>query len=108
MSTEAVGLRAGLRLKSQVCATEVIVVRPGTRPLSLCCGGVQMLGREASGPAGVTPVAERMRGSLLGKRYTHPEDDAVEVLVTVSGEGTLSDGETDLVLKEAKPLPASD
>ncbi|WP_433368997.1 hypothetical protein [Streptosporangium sp. CA-115845] len=108
MSTEAVGLRAGLRLKSQVCATEVIVIRPGTRPLSLRCGGAPMLGRDASGSAEVTPAAERMRGSLLGKRYTHPDDDAVEVLVTVGGEGSLSDGETDLVLKEAKPLPASD
>jgi hypothetical protein len=49
-----------------------------------------------------------MRGSLLGKRYTHPEDPAVEVLVTAAGDGTLSADGKELVLKEAKPLPASD
>jgi hypothetical protein len=30
------------------------------------------------------------------------------VLVTKAGKGTLSVGETPLVIKEAKPLPASD
>ena len=45
-------------------------------------------------------------GTLLGKRYT--DDGALEVLCTKAGEGSLSIGDTPLVLKEAKPLPASD
>jgi hypothetical protein len=101
-------LRAGLRLASQVCTTEVIVVRPGSQPLSLRCGGVPMRERGAARDADAVPAVDQMRGSLLGKRYTHPQDPAVEVLVTVAGEGTLSAAGHDLVQKEAKPLPASD
>ncbi|MER5181574.1 hypothetical protein ABT009_24995 [Streptomyces sp. NPDC002896] len=108
MSDEAVGLRAGMRLKSQVCTTQVIVVRAGNKPVVLWCGGVRMLELGASGRGEMTPVPEQMRGSLLGKRYTHPDDDSVEILVTMGGEGSMSDGEQDLVLKAAKPLPASD
>jgi hypothetical protein len=53
-------------------------------------------------------VPGKLGGALLGKRYTHPADPGLEVLVTAPGEGSLSDGEVDLVLKEARPLPASD
>lgn len=108
MNVETPDLRAGLRLKSQVCATEVIVVREGTRRLELRCGGVPMVDRDAV--VGVIAAAspQLMQGSLLGKRYTHPEDDRLELLVTVGGAGSLSDGETLLVLKAPKPLPASD
>ena len=47
-------------------------------------------------------------GTALGKRYTHPADSSLEVLVTKPGDGTLGDGSTPLVVKESKPLPASD
>jgi hypothetical protein len=43
----------------------------------------------------------------LGKRYTD-EGGTLEVLVTKAGPGTLANGTTPLVLKAAKPLPASD
>jgi hypothetical protein len=113
MTTQSMSLRPGLRLASQVCGTEIIVVRSGTRPLTLLCGGVPMQERGAAGVPGVSrdDVSRddaQMRGSLLGKRYTHPEDPAVEVLVTAAGDGTLSANGKELVLKEAKPLPASD
>jgi hypothetical protein len=101
-------LRSGLRLASQVCATEIIVVRPGSETLSLWCGGVPMRERGSAHSSDAAPEANKMRGSLLGKRYTHPEDSSLEVLVTAGGEGTLSAGGHDLVVKETKPLPASD
>ena len=108
MGTEVVSLRPGLRLKSQVCSTEIIVVRPGTRPIALRCGGVPMADREAPVAGDAVPVPALMLGTQLGKRYTHPADDQLELLVSVGGAGSLSDGETALVLKAAKPLPASD
>jgi hypothetical protein len=42
----------------------------------------------------------------MGKRYV--DDAGAEVLVTKAGTGTLSIGTVPLVIKEAKPLPASD
>jgi hypothetical protein len=45
-------------------------------------------------------------GSAMGKRYV--DEGGAEVLVTKAGAGSLSVGATTLVLKEAKPLPASD
>ncbi|OLT13128.1 hypothetical protein BJF79_21245 [Actinomadura sp. CNU-125] len=103
-----VGLRAGLRLKSQVCTTEVIVVRAGAGEVRLLCGGVPMVARDAESTGGPAAVPGKTGGSVLGKRYTHPADETLEILVTAAGEGTLGDGDTDLVLKEARPLPASD
>jgi hypothetical protein len=108
VTTPSTPLRPGLRLASQVCSTEIIVVRTGTRPLTLLCGGVPMRERGAPGAPEVSRDDAQLRGSLLGKRYTHPEDPAVEVLVTAAGDGTLSANGKELVLKEAKPLPASD
>ena len=45
-------------------------------------------------------------GNAMGKRYV--DDGGAEVLVTKAGAGSLSVGATALVIKEAKPLPASD
>jgi hypothetical protein len=101
-------LRPGLRLKSQVCRAEVIVVRPGSGTARLHCGGAPMVERDAEVPPGREPAPGKLGGARLGKRYTHPADSGLEVLVTAEGAGSLSDGETDLVPKEAKPLPASD
>lgn len=98
-------LRPGLKLKSAVCATEIIVVS-GSDDLDITCGGVSMVDTttdtpEASGAEGL------MQGSLLGKRYTDPEG-SVEVLCTKPGDGSLGLGDTPLDLKEATALPASD
>jgi hypothetical protein len=104
----SVALRAGVRLKSQVCPAEVIVVRPGSGAVRLHCGGVPMVERGAAPTQQAAAVPGKLGGTQLGKRYTHPADTGLEVLVTAPGQGTLSDGEVDLVLKQAKPLPASD
>ena len=108
MTSDSLTMRPGLRLKSQVCQAEVIVVRPGSGPVSLHCGGVPMVDRGAEVAQSAVAAPGKLGGALLGKRYTHPDDPGLEVLVTAPGEGSLSDGDVDLVPREAKPLPASD
>ena len=99
-------LKPGLRLKSQVGDTEVVVIK-GTGEHELACGGVALvaLGNPVDKGASIAP--DRVGDTLLGKRYTDA-GDAVEVLCTKPGPGALSfDGEA-LQVKSAKALPASD
>lgn len=101
-------LRPGIRLRSQTCTTEIVVIRPGQGTVQLTCGGEPMIDL-ASQAAGSHPAAAGLdTGSALGKRYTAASDDTFEVLVTKAGAGTLADGVTPLIFKEAKPLPSSD
>jgi hypothetical protein len=98
-------IKNGARLASQVCDTQVIVVKTADSLDDLRCGGAPMvaIGAERSG-AEVDPAFAG--GSVMGKRYV--DEAGAEVLVTKAGAGTLSIGETALSRKEAKPLPASD
>jgi hypothetical protein len=98
-------LKPGGRLKSAVCTTEVIVVKAPAGEVDVCCGGTAMIepGGEANGD--VDPSAAE--GTLLGKRYVN-EDESLELLCTKAGDGSIGIGDDLLVLKEAKPLPASD
>ena len=99
-------IKTGTRLKSQVCDTEVIVIKAGDGLNDLRAGGVPMreLGSDADGGAVLDPKFSD--GNVMGKRYV--DDSGAEVLVTKAGAGTLSIGEVPLSIKEAKPLPASD
>lgn len=100
-------LKPGTRLRSAVCTTEVIVVKPPAGEITLTCGGAEMapVGAEVSGGS---PASGLDGGTELGKRYTSTTDDALEVLVTKAGAGTLADGDAPLVLKQARALPSSD
>jgi hypothetical protein len=99
-------LKPGTRLRSQVCATEVIVVKAPAGDVDLACGGAPMVPIDAA--PGTGSVADGHRGgTLLGKRYAD-EAAGLEVLCTKGGEGALSVGSTPLPVKEAKPLPSSD
>lgn len=99
-------IKNGTRLQSDVCDTQVIVVRTAESLDDLRAGGVPMvpLGAEKSGDAVLDPAFSA--GNLMGKRYV--DETGAEILVTKAGAGTLSIGNTVLALKEAKPLPASD
>ena len=99
-------IKNGTRLQSQVCDTQVIVVRSADSLDNLRAGGVPMvpIDTDASGDATLDP--EFSGGTVMGKRYV--DETGAEVLVTKAGAGTLSVGTTALNLKEAKPLPASD
>lgn len=99
-------IKNGTRLRSAVCDTQVIVVKTADSLDDLRCGGQPMLTLEAEAPAGGALDPAFADGSAMGKRYV--DEGGAEVLVTKAGEGSLSVGTTALVLKEAKPLPASD
>lgn len=98
-------LRAGTRLRSTVCTTEVVVVRPAA--VDLACGGQPMVSVDGGGDAGVAPDEAHAARTLLGKRYADPAS-GLEVLCTKAGKSSLSVGGTPLQPKEAKPLPSSD
>ncbi len=99
-------IKNGTRLQSQVCDTQVIVVRSADSLDDLRAGGVPMIAIGAEPSADVTLDPEFATGTLMGKRYT--DEAGAEVLVTKSGNGSLSIGTTPMAIKEAKPLPASD
>ena len=99
-------LRTGARLRSQVCTTEIIVVRPGPAGLDLTCGGRPLVAY-GEDPQPLEPIEGLATGSELGKRYTDPSGE-LEILVTKAGSGTLAIGKEPLAFKEAKPLPSSD
>ena len=86
-------IKNGTRLQSQVCDTQVIVVRTSDA-------------LDATPDAGLRLDEDYAGGTLMGKRYV--DADGSEILVTKAGKGTLSIGSTPLQVKEAKPLPASD
>lgn len=99
-------LKPGMRLRSTVCSTEVVVVRPPTAPVELRCGGAPMAipGPQPPAPAATAPGGP---GTQLGKRYAD-EARGLELLCTKPGPGILSIGATPLPLKDTKPLPSSD
>jgi hypothetical protein len=99
-------VKPGMRLVSQVCATEIVVVKAGEQDVDLRCGGHPMIAAgESRGDAELSSGHDA--GTQLGKRYG---DDAVgiQVLCTKAGAGSLSIGDHALGRAEAKPLPASD
>jgi hypothetical protein len=99
-------IKNGTRLQSQVCDTQVIVVRSADSLDDLRAGGVPMVPLDAQKSADATIDPAFSEGNVMGKRYV--DENGAEVLVTKAGAGTLSIGTTPLNLKEAKPLPASD
>ena len=99
-------IKNGTRLQSQVCDTQVIVVRTADSLDDLRAGGVAMVPIDGEKASDVTLDPAFSDGNAMGKRYV--DETGAEVLVTKAGAGTLSIGSTALNLKEAKPLPASD
>lgn len=103
----AIEVKTGMRLRSAVCETEIIVVRAMSSDLDLRCGGRPMLPVGAAPTEKSGPAAGYDDPTLLGKRYAD-SDDAIEVLCAVAGPSTLSIGEEPLSVKGPRPLPASD
>jgi len=95
--------KAGLKLRSTACSTEVIVVRPSTVPVELSCCGAPLTADEVA----PSPSAPGGAGVLLGKRYAD-EETGLELLCTKPGPGELAVDGRPLLVKGAKPLPSSD
>lgn len=96
-------MKPGTKLKSAVCDTEVMVIRSGTGTIE--CGGAPMAEAKPEAPGTIEPAFGA--GTLMGKRYVDTAG-TFELLVVKPGKGSLSVDGTSLVIKEAKPLPASD
>jgi hypothetical protein len=101
-----VDLKPGLRLRSQIGETEMVVIK-GSGHHDLRCGGVAVVALEEPAADGAEMAPDQDGATLLGKRYTDP-DDAIEVLCTKPGIGTLSVDGKPLEIKATKALPASD
>jgi hypothetical protein len=98
----------GSRLKSVVCDTEVVVVRPPTGATAvISCGGRPMVAHGADVDRRQPTVEGHEGPTVLGKRYG-VEGDQVEVLVTKVGAGALGLNEALMTTKDPKPLPSSD
>ncbi|MFQ5417265.1 MAG: hypothetical protein ACE5FL_09490, partial [Myxococcota bacterium] len=100
-------LKAGTRLRSAVCTTEVMIIAAPAEGVEISCGGVAMIAIDAEPPADVSIDSAAAGGTALGKRYVNEAGD-LEILCTKPGEGSLAVAGTALGVKEAKPLPSSD
>ena len=97
-------IKAGQRLHSTVCDTNVVVVK-GATGVDLTCGGAALA--EVEGEVTGAPASGFDEGSLLGKRYEDAET-GIEVLCVKSGAGSVAVDGRLLTLKAAKALPSSD
>jgi len=100
-------LKPGSRLRSAVCATEVMVIQAPSGEVDVRCGGAPLVAIGTAPAAGASPAADAAGGTQVGKRYVNAAGD-LELLCTKPGQGTLTDGTTALAIKGAKPLPSSD
>ena len=99
-------LKAGTRMRSAVCKTEVMVIAAPADEIAVSCGGVPMIDAKEE-PAGGDVDPAFAEGTLLGKRYVN-EAGNLELLCVKPGDGSLAVDGTALVLKESKPLPSTD
>lgn len=95
-------MKPGSRIKSNACDTEVVIIKYTAGTIQ--CGGADM---SEAGGGGAELSADFAGGSIMGKRYVD-EAGTIELLCVKPGKGTLALDGAALVLKEAKPLPASD
>ncbi len=96
-------MKPGMKLKSAVCNTEVMVIKGSG--LVVECGGAPMAADAPAEKGSVNP--DFAGGVSMGKRYVD-EAGTVELLCVKAGEGSLSIDGKALQLKDAKPLPSSD
>ena len=98
-------LSTGQRLKSSVCATEIMVIKAPSDDLDLSCGGSSMSADGAENGQTVHP--DFSEGTTIGKRYVNGSGE-LEILCVKPGDGSLAVGGTALKLKDAKKLPKTD
>ena len=100
-------MKAGLRLKSCVCSTEIMVIRAPMMQADVRCGGVGMIALTEAAPPDARLDPAQAQGTLIGKRYIDAQD-RVEVLCTHGGAGSLMFDGVAMTVKQAKALPSSD
>jgi len=100
-------LKAGGRIRSAVCSTEVMVILAPQGDIALTCGGAPMLALGTDPTDGAVIAEDAKGGTQIGKRYVNEAGD-LELLCTKPGDGTLQLDGAELTIKGAKPLPSSD
>jgi hypothetical protein len=103
----AIQLKPGTRLFGAADTSEFIVIKAPGDPLDLRIGGHPALTDAKERTEGLDVLTPPDAASAMGKRYVDGSD-ALELLCTKPGAGALAVGDELCVLKEAKPLPASD
>jgi hypothetical protein len=96
-------MKPGTKLKSIVCDAEVMIIRCGEGTIE--CGGAAMAEVKPETPGDIS--ADHVNGVLMGKRYVDAPG-TFELLCVKPGKGSLSVNGTPMIIKDAKPLPASD
>ncbi len=100
-------LKAGGRIRSAVCTTEMMVILAPHGDADLRCGGAPMLALGTEPPGDGSIADDAKGGTQIGKRYIDA-DGGLELLCTKPGDGSLTLAGTELTIKGAKPLPSSD
>lgn len=102
----AMHVQPGMRLRSAVCSSELIVVKASESEFDLRCGGAPLSAEDTS-PAAAQAAEASGSGTMVGKRYVD-DDGTIELLCVKGGDGSLSIGEVPMGVRNAKPLPSSD
>ncbi len=97
--------KAGTKLNSAVCDTQIMVLRICGDDMEITCGG-ELMQAEAVIQKGTLRSAFA-GGTLAGKRYVD-EAESLEFLCTRGGDGTIAINGAALDIKQAKRLPSSD
>jgi hypothetical protein len=97
-------MKAGSKLKSAVCDTEVMVIK-SSGEVVVDCGGAPMAENRPAERGTINPAFSE--GSKMGKRYVDGAG-TIELLCVKAGQGSLSIAGVALQIKDAKPLPSSD
>ena len=100
-------MKAGTKLKSAVCDTEVMVIKVPAGECQLSCGGHPMIALATVRDPATALSAAQENACLVGKRYTDAEEK-IEVLCTKGGKGSIAANGQALSVKQAKALPSSD
>jgi len=99
-------LKTGSRLKSAVCAGEVMVVKAPAGAMELTCGGAPMVEGAAPAERGIVHPDHAI-GIRIGKRYIS-EDGELEVLCVKAGDGGIAANGQLLLQKDTRQLPKTD
>ncbi len=97
-------IKAGTKLSSAVCQTQIMALRVPAEALTITCGGASMTTEDGDKGEMNSDLAG---GTLVGKRYVD-EGETMEFLCTRGGEGTVQVNGVSLDIKQAKQLPSSD
>ena len=96
-------MKAGTKLKSAVCDTEVMVIKAVSNGVAECGGAAMVAERGVSSELD----AAFSSGTIMGQRYVD-DSGTVELLCIKPGKGSLALNGVALKVKDAKPLPSSD